>query len=400
MRGFIIRILLAVVLLLPILSVVFWFFTDTKYLNVMILDKTVLTKESNEHRSFNWLLTHHKYYKPNGEAYAVSQDYLGFFPLENFRFFVNDLEDVSEETLDSIADDLDMVYYTDTYGIYENEWKKQEEDLERSRLIYGGTNMNEVKLLEKVYNQDKLVISEFNTIATPTTYRVRRAFEEAFELEWTGWTGRYFISLDTNKNKEIPHWVINNYTEQYDTTWHFKNSGLVFVHTDETIVITETGPDVLEVLPIITTPKKFVERFGVDEFLRYPFWFDIIELPRRSHLEVISYYKLYTTERGDSILESHGIPRTFPANVYLPGKNYRFFYFAGDFADNPISFASVYSKGIENLNIFMYNNRDWMDRRKFFWRYYEPMMTEILSSYYQEKKDSVKLFYQRSMFNR
>lgn len=172
---------------------------------------------------------------------------------------------------------------------------------------------------------------------------------------------------------------------------------MVFVHVDETIVITESGPDVLEVLPIITTPKKYVEKFGVDEFLRYPFWFDIIELPRRSPLEVISYYKLYTTERGDSILDHHGIPTTFPANVWLPGKNYRFFYFAGDFADNPVGFNAVYFKWVENFNVFLYNNRDWMDRNKFFWRYYQPMMSEILSSYYNEKKDSAQLYYQKEM---
>lgn len=382
---------------MPLISLLFWYLSEDKFINLLILDKTVLTIEGNEHRSFNWIMTHEKYFKPDGQPYTVPQDYLGFFPLENYRFFINDLKEKEEEELDSMANALDMVYFTDTYGIYELEWKQQNEQTEFSRLIYGGMDQNDVSLIKKVFDQDKLVISEFNTIATPTPYRVRKEFEEKFQLDWTGWTGRYFISLDSNKNPEIPKWVIRNYSQQYDTTWHFKNSGLVFVHVDETIVITETGPDVLEVLPIITTPKKYVEKFGVDEFLRYPFWFDIIELPRRSPLEVISYYKLYTTERGDSILDHHGIPTTFPANVWLPGKNYRFFYFAGDFADNPVGFNAVYFKWVENFNVFLYNNRDWMDRNKFFWRYYQPMMSEILSSYYNEKKDSAQLYYQKEM---
>lgn len=38
-----------------------------------------------------------------------------------------------------------------------------------------------------------------------------------------------------------------------------------------------------------------------------------------------------------------------------------------------------------------------MDRNKFFWRYYQPMMSEILSSYYNEKKDSAQLYYQKEM---
>jgi hypothetical protein len=397
MRRLIIQVIVGTLLLLPVISLVFWFLQEPKLLNVLILDKTVLTKACNEHRSFNWTMTHEKYYRPDGEPYAVTNDYLGFFPLENYRFYINDLKQKDTLYIDSLSRTLDMLYCTDTYGVYELEWKAQEESTEFSRLIYGGMDSKDEMLLEKVSNQDKLVIAEFNTIATPTPYRVRKKFEEKFELEWSGWTGRYFISLDTLKNREIPKWVINEYIEQYDTTWHFKNSGLVFVHVSEKIVICETGPDVLEVLPIITTPKKFVEKFGVEEFLRYPFWFDIISLPKGSPLEVISYYKLYTTERGDSILDYHEIPTTFPANVYLPGDNYRFFYFAGDFADNPISFGATYFRWIENLNMFMYNNQDWMDRRKFFWNYYQPMMSEILGSYYAEKRDSVQLYHQKQM---
>lgn len=359
------------------------------------MDKTVLTSEGNEHRSFNWIMTNRKFYNLNGEQYKVSQDYMGFFPLEDYKFFVHDLREENEEQIDSMAEALDMVYFTDTYGIYELEWKQQDEVLDHSRLLYGGSDYNDVELMSKVFDKDKLVITEFNTIATPTPYGVRRAFEKKFKMNWTGWTGRYFISLDTVKNPEIPRWVIDNYKTQYDTTWHFKNSGLVFVHVTDSIVITETGPDVLEVLPIITTPKKYQERYGMDEFLRYPFWFDIIYLPEESPLEVISYYKLYTTPRGDSILDHHGIPTTFPAAVYQPGKNHRFYYFAGDFADNPISFTGVNFKGVQYLSMFLYDNKDWMDRRKFFWNYYEPMITTILSEYYEEKKAAVQLYVQR-----
>lgn len=171
---------------MPIISLLFWYLSEDKFINLLILDKTVLTTEGNEHRSFNWIMTHEKYFKPDGKPYTVPQDYLGFFPLENYRFFINDLKDKKEEELDSMANAIDMVYFTDTYGIYELEWKQQNEQTEFSRLIYGGMDQNDVSLIKKVFDQDKLVISEFNTIATPTPYRVRKEFEENFQLDWTG----------------------------------------------------------------------------------------------------------------------------------------------------------------------------------------------------------------------
>ena len=65
----------------------------------------------------------------------------------------------------------------------------------------------------------------------------------------------------------------------------------------------------------------------------------------------------------------------------------RFFYFGGDFADNPIPHYGVYFEWMETFDYFYYNNRDLSDRRKFFWRYYRPFMTQIMSDYYSLIKD-------------
>ena len=85
---------------MPLISLLFWYLSEDKFINLLILDKTVLTIEGNEHRSFNWIMTHEKYFKPDGQPYTVPQDYLGFFPLENYRFFINDLKEKDEEELD------------------------------------------------------------------------------------------------------------------------------------------------------------------------------------------------------------------------------------------------------------------------------------------------------------
>jgi hypothetical protein len=233
--------------------------------------------------------------------------------------------------------------------------------------------------MEKMHERQKLILTEFNTIASPTSGGVRKKIEDEFGVRWSGWVGRYFFSLDTTKNPELPHWVVRLYKEQYGGDWPFKDAGIVFVHESERIVILEKEIDLEHEVPIINTDKYYQEFFGVAEYIRYPFWFDI------SYIEyddmVVSYYKIHTNDRGDSILAANRIPKEFPAVLGDHIIN-RFYYFAGDFADNPIPLTAVYSRGIEYIDFFLYNNRDLSDRKKFFWRYYRPMMQKIMDDYY------------------
>jgi hypothetical protein len=383
------RIVIFTLIFLPIISTVIWMFTPTREINLLILDKTVLNKKGNEHRSFNWVMKHHKYTMPGGEFHIVKRDYIGFFPLKDYQYYVDDLEKYTMDQIDSITWDLDAIYFTDTYGIYENEWFAESEDLEHSKLIYGGLTQRDAYMMLKMKEKDKLVLSEFNLIATPTGWRARKMIEDGFGINWTGWTGRYFVSLDTTVNPEIPKWVINLYQEQYQKGWPFKKSGIVFVHVTDKIVILENEYELDLEIPIIITPPLIAERFGVAQYMRYPFWFDITLAKGDS--AVLSTYNIYTNEKGDSVLRANGIPKVFPAVIGYPDRH-RFYYFCGDYADNPISFWAVRFAGIEYLSVFLYDNRDLSDRRKFFWNFYHPMIKTILDSYYEEKR-SLGLLY-------
>ena len=377
-RRWLLGLLILIIVSAPVLSILVWYFSPKYPINIMVVDKTVLTPDGNEHRSFNWVLKHHKYVKPDKSFYEL-EDYRGFFPLDSEKFYIDDLDMYSDEQLDSLSDTLDMVYFTDTYGIYFNEWYKHAELTEHSEIIYGRTSDNDFELMQKMHEKQKLILTEFNTIASPTSIKVRKKMEKEFGVKWSGWVGRYFFSLDTLKNPELPRWVVHLFKRQHKGEWPFKESGIVFVHDDETICVLEKDIDLEHEVPIINTDKYYQDFYGIAEHIRYPFWFDI------SYLEyddlVVSTYKIHSNERGDSILAHYNIPKEFPAVLGDHIIN-RFYYFAGDFADNPIAFSAVYSRGIEHLDFFLYENSDLSDRKKFFWRYYRPMMVKIMSDYY------------------
>ncbi|MCD6346505.1 MAG: hypothetical protein J7L96_03695, partial [Bacteroidales bacterium] len=64
--------------------------------------------------SFNWILTHHKYSKPDRKLYSIENDYWGFFPIKRGEsFYVIDLDSLSYPQIDSIAYQKDMTYFTD-----------------------------------------------------------------------------------------------------------------------------------------------------------------------------------------------------------------------------------------------------------------------------------------------
>ena len=377
-RRWILGIIILFIVSLPLISIIVWYVSPKSPINLMIVDKTVLTPEATEHRSFNWVLKHEKFVKPDYNFYDV-QDYRGFFPLDSEKFYIDDLDLYSDAQLDSLSDTLDMVYFTDTYGIYFNEWYRHQDLQEHSEIVYGRTSENDFDLMQKMHDKQKLILTEFNTIASPTSQKIRQKMEEEFGVLWSGWVGRYFFSLDTTKNPELPKWVVRLYKEQHNGEWPFLDAGIIFVHEDETIAILDKRKDLIHEVPIINTEKYYQEFYGIVEHIRYPFWFDI------SYLEyddlVVSTYKIHSNERGDSILAHHKIPKEFPAVLGDHIIN-RFYYFAGDFADNPIPMTAVYSRGIEYVDFFLYNNNDLADRKKFFWRYYRPMMTKIMSDYY------------------
>jgi hypothetical protein len=366
---------------MPLWMWITWLLKGKKELKIVILDKTVLTSVATEHRSLNWILTQNKYCKPNRELYSIEEDYYGFFPQENKKFTIKDLDGYSREKLKNLSNKTDMVYLTDTYGIFRKEWLGENPKGEQSPKIYGGMTINELHLLEHMKNQHKLIITEFNVAASPTSQAVRGGFEDLFGLRWTGWSGRYYSSLDSIKNQELPVWLLKFYKQQHDGKWPFTKAGIVLVHESGRIEVLENEMHLNQEAPIILTNRENKERFQLPSMIRYSFWFDIMLMSRKN--TAVSVFHIKSNVKGDSILNSINVPNPFPAVIEHYDKDYKFYYFCGDFCDNPVEQIFAYLWGIEKFRWLFYSSEDPEERASFFWLYYAPIMDNILDSYYR-----------------
>lgn len=388
--GSFLRAVILLVLLLPIWMLIIWLCTDKRKLVIAIIDKTVLTAKGQEHISLNWVLNQEKFSKTNTDLYQRGRDYYGFFPLEKNKYQLKGLERFSTEQLDQLSIDADAAYITDAYGIYKNEWYGQGDEKDRSGIVYGGMSQQDLYLLQQMQQKHKLIVTEFNCLASPTSPTVRNEFEHSFGIRWTGWIGRYFESFDTTKNQEIPSWLIKNYKAQHQGRWPFTKSGIAFVHSDDRIVILENETHLTNELPYIYSSEEGQRHYGLPAKTSYSFWFDVIQ-PDTTYNRVISVFKLDLNASGKKLLDSNGLKASFPAITVHLNNDYRFYYFSADFADNPISLTSSYFKGVPYFKGLMYNNHDPLERKSFFWKLYQPLVTTIFNDYYQtlrEKKPS------------
>jgi hypothetical protein len=378
--GEVLRVVLFILLLLPIWMFIAWLCTGKRKLVIAIIDKTVLTTKRQEHISLNWVLNQERFSKTNTELYNCERDYYGFFPLPDEKFRLKGLERFTTAQLDQLSTDADAVYITDAYGIYKNEWFKQGDPKERSGTIYGGISQQDFYFLQQMRAKHKLIVSEFNSLASPTSPAIRSAFENEMGIKWTGWIGRYFDSFDTTMNKELPRWLIRSYLLQHKGSWPFSKSGIAFIHSDDRIVILENGTHLQQELPYIYASTEGMGHYGLPEKSPYSFWFDIIEPDTRFN-HVIANFRIDVNERGKKELAGYGLTPSFPAITGHINKDYRFFYFSADFADNPISLTSSYFKGVHYFKWLMYNRHDPLERKSFFWNVYQPLVTTILNDY-------------------
>lgn len=377
-------IIVVAIFLIPLWSFLAWYFTPLRPIQIFILDKTVPNLRYEEHRSLIWLLRHFRY--SYGERlYRADMDYYGFHPTEPGKSYrIYDLEGFRKEDLIELANRYDMAWIADSYGVYKNDWESGELSQDRNPIIYGRLSSEEADFLEIMADQGKLVIGEFNIIGTPTSWRVRRQIEKRFGFRWSGWTGRHFDSLDST-NYDLPRWVIHNYTEQYDTSWHFHNSGIVLTHSDETIVVLELYNHLTKDRPEIITSLAGSEAFPkLPAQLDYPFWFDICS--HDSSNQTLAYYEIHTSPRGDSLLSLLNIPKLFPAA--FRSKNALFYYFAGDVSDTRVNNYLSYFRGIHVIRGFFYKTGDSTDRDRFFWEYSYPLTKAILDEYQRTLKQA------------
>ncbi|MBL0103492.1 MAG: hypothetical protein IPP51_06870 [Bacteroidetes bacterium] len=377
------RVILTVFVLLlatPLWMRIGWEFSPRRQLNLLIVDKTVLNTNSFKHRSINWILDYEKYIKSDGSYYDINKDYFGFFPQEDEHYLIQDFEKLNEPEVDSLSKHYDMAYFADTYGVLGNEWYSHRDRNDNSESIYGGLSEKDLLLMKKMKARQKPVIAEFNTIGYPTPVDMRVEFEKLWGIHWTGWMTRYIASLDTVNNPDLPRWIVRAYKKEHAGKWNFKNDGMLFIHESGKVLVMEKGNELNDGIPKIYTEKKFQNQYGVPAVMIYPYWIDIMENKNDTN-ELISKYVIGTNPNGEQLLSENGIPKIFPAIIHHE-KDYNFYYFCGDFADNPTKFRFAKLYGVTGLKFLMYNAVDVTDRNRFFWEFYLPMMQTIFSNTY------------------
>lgn len=357
-------------LLVPIGMRLAWQVQPRQVVEPFILDKTVPDTTYRNHRALHWLLRHEKYTHTTGHFFDAAYDYYGFFPEPSRRYTTRDLSGYSSQRIETFAQQLDFAYFSDAYGVHAPDGYAFEG---ATTYGYGGLQREELALIQAMNQQGKLVIAEFNVLASPTRLNLRKEAEALLGVTWSGWVGRAFASLDAAR-PDVPTWLPEQYQRQHGTPWAFAGAGLVFIHeTGQVVVLTqETHLD--EPWPLIVPTSEAQVTYRLPPETTYSHWFDVVT-PHESH-HVLASYRLQTAAAGTALLEAHGLSSVFPAIIASPEAPV--YYFAGDFADTPaLPMRHAQLRGIDMFSSFLYDTDDASDRIHFFWSFYKPLVTNI-----------------------
>ncbi len=344
-------------------------------LSVVVLDKTVPHADFIEHRSLFWLLDHLKIVRPGGGRYDVTRDYMGAYPGARPGDPPARTEDLTEQA--ALA--AELLYLADTYGVYSEDLTSGSEmkaALDRSRKLYGGLTRAEARAVLRAVEAGKTVVAEFNTLGSPTDAAARKALEGALGVRWTRWIGRFFTRLEDPG--DVPAWIRRDYEREWSKPWTFGGPGFVLLQDDVHCEVLRVG---VEAERIALTLER---RIPVDRLLEdardgtsYPYWFDVVTVDPGT--EVLAFFAWHLTEIGRGRLAERGLPERFAAVTRrrspAGGAAY---YFAGDFADNPLEHGSVPFAGYVTARSWLESVKLQPSEGAFYWRFYAPMMTRMV----------------------
>ncbi|WP_083258720.1 hypothetical protein [Cellulosilyticum sp. I15G10I2] len=367
---------LGLVLLSPISR---WHDLPTTSLNVWIVDKTVPIPDYREHKGLMWVLNHNKVIYSKTESYfQYDKDYFGFFPVSKDVYDIREIPEGKENP--------DLIYLTDTYGVYTDDYLMPNVKGVRSDLIYGGLTSKELLAIKKNIGQANTLIGEFNIASAPTNAENRKELSLLFGTEWMGWKGRYFKEL--SRDIEVPVWVVDNYEKQYQKQWHFKGDGYVLVSDSDEIAILEGKTHVGKTGLTIKFEDPYTLEFDIKEAIPYHYWFEFAN--RNEDSETLANYALDLTEEGKEIMEKLQLPLTFPAVIRKINTEYTSYYFAGDYADLQEVHSIWKYYGFDKVKKMTTSlNKGAPDY--FYWNCYVPMMNKIISDVKTRENQDSKL---------
>ena len=346
-----------------------------KRLDVVVLDKTVPFNNRIEHRSLFWLLEHLKIERPAGGIYGADRDYLGAFPGPN----PGDPPARTTELTRERASHADLIYLADTYGVYRDDLlsgRAMKAALERSPKIYGGLDLTEAEAAADAVAAGKTLVAEFNTLGSPTEGPARQSLERTLGVTWSRWIGRFFARLEDRA--EVLEWMRRDYENEWRKPWVFAGPGYVLTQDDTHCEVLRMGPEVeWKGLTLEREEPADALLRNAETRIPYPYWFDVIR--PGSNTRVLASFQWHLSDAGRKRLGERGLPIRFAAVTRHTTEGHGpAYYFAGDFADNPMAVAPIPLAGYPTM-------RKWFEKAKlspsetaFYWCFYAPMMTHLL----------------------
>ena len=147
----IIVIILLALLVVPIINYIGWSSQKKKPIDVIVVDKTVTSFKMDKHKSFNWVMKNDGFVdKSTGKSISYKDDYYGFLPTRPAKSRLWDKKEYRLAELIDLAEKADALYFTDTYGVFFNDWYQGATQTRRSRKLYGGLNTNDNLLIKEM----------------------------------------------------------------------------------------------------------------------------------------------------------------------------------------------------------------------------------------------------------
>ena len=85
-------------------------------------------------------------------------------------------------------------------------------------------------------DRNKLIIIEYNSFDYPTAQFESVRTQEKLGITFSGWTGKYFSSLDTT-SENFPIWMTAMYRKQFKKPWTFTKPGIVILKEKEILFL-------------------------------------------------------------------------------------------------------------------------------------------------------------------
>jgi hypothetical protein len=195
MIGYALIFVIAVgVIAMFILPVLKWNRMPATPMDIWIVDKTVPNQDEREHKGLVWILNSKKLISTeSGQAFRADTDYYGFFPIDKDHYETKELP--------SDIQHPDLIYLTDTYGVYKDDYLSSNTEETRSELLYGGLTKMDLSSIQANLGGGNTIIGEFNTASSPTNIANRQQLGQLFHVNWKGWSGRYFKDLTKGNSR-------------------------------------------------------------------------------------------------------------------------------------------------------------------------------------------------------